>query len=72
MTKVKVIEIDVAKLDPNAAHLIVFNAITMSQSDMFKVAEKLDSLGIKAAYTMNTNPQNAVKVYEIPKKDSET
>lgn len=66
-TKVKVIEIDVAKLDPNAVHLIVFNKFNMLMTTKRAIAQQLDKLGVKAVYAESIDPENALKVYEIPR-----
>lgn len=70
MTKVKVIEVDATKLDPNATYIIVFNNLQMPRENMNYVVRQLDDLGIKAAYMEATDPKNALQVYQIPKAEA--
>lgn len=66
MSKVKVIEVEAVKLDPNAKYLIVFNITQMPRRIMEGVAKQLRELGIEAAYTEAPDPETALKVYQIP------
>lgn len=68
--KVKVIDIDVAKLDYKAAHLVIFHKGLLSMSQMRGIAKQLEDLGVKAVYGVSADPQNSVKVYEIPKEET--
>jgi len=68
MSKVKVIEIDVAKLDPNAVHLIVFNKNILTKSEIHHIITQLKNLGVKAAFAMSEYPQDTLRVYEIPRE----
>ena len=67
MTKVKVIEVEATKLDPNAVYLIVFNDQLLDGSRMNYIITDLDKKGVKAVYTYAHEPHNALKVYQIPK-----
>lgn len=66
--KVKVVEIDVAKLDPNAVHLVIFHKALMPMVMKQAIARQLDKLGVKAVYGDSIDPQNSLKVFEIPKE----
>ena len=66
--KVKVVEIDAHKLDPNAIHLVVFHSALMNMAQKKSVAKQLTELGVKAVYTQCVDPESALKVYEIPKE----
>jgi len=67
MVKTKVIEIDVAKLDPTATYLIIFNELVMTKEKMRDIVRELVVKDINAVYTSSVDPQNAIKVYQIPK-----
>lgn len=66
--KVKVVEINVAKLDPKAIHLVVFHAALLNMSQKRAIVKQLAELGVKAVYTECIDPEVALKVYEIPKE----
>lgn len=68
MAKVKVVEINVAKLDPNAIHLIVFHAALLAKPYKNAIAAQLRELGVKAIYAESINPESALKIYEIPRE----
>lgn len=69
MSKLEVIEIDVAKLDPNAVHLIVFNVTLLTREWRESIVKELREHNIRAVFADSVNPQEALKVYEIPKED---
>ena len=64
--KVKVIEVDATKLDPNAAYLIVFNSLDISDIQMRYIIDQLNGLKVRAVYAEAPNPKTALKVYQIP------
>lgn len=66
MSKVKVIEVEATKLDPNAKYLIVYNVTQMSFKQMHAIDEQLESLGIEFAAAHAPDPATALKVYQIP------
>jgi len=65
--RVKVIEVDATKLDPNSNYIIVFNEYEFTLEEAQEVARQLNSLNIEAVYAMAKNPETALKVYQIPK-----
>lgn len=68
MSKVKVIEVEATKLDKDAVYLIVFNSLQLPRARMNQIVGQMDDLKIKAIYTEAVNPEEALKVYQIPTK----
>lgn len=69
--KIKVIELEATKLDPNAHYLIVFSKRQLTPDMMYHVADRLVEIGVKAVYTMAEEPEKAVKIYQIPKQEKQ-
>lgn len=66
MTKVKVIEVEATKLDPNAKYLIVFNDHQFEKVQMERIHNQLEAKGIDIIGTYAKDPETALKVYQIP------
>ena len=67
MSKVKVIEVEALKLDPDATYLIVFNSELFSMEQMQAMDMKLRDQGVSFVGTMARDPERALKVFQIPK-----
>jgi hypothetical protein len=69
--KIKVIEVEATKLDPEADYLIICNRNLMTMQQMRDMAYQLNELGTKFVIQYCAGPPaEAVKVYQIPRKDT--
>ena len=64
--KVKVIEVEATKLDPNAQYLIVFSDYQLSKVQMRDIATQLGERNISAVLAHAPDPERALKIYQIP------
>lgn len=67
--KVKVIELVGSKLDPKAKYMFVINTLTMTREDIWHLRGEIENLiGDKfVMVAVKGSPEDAIKVYEIPK-----
>lgn len=64
--KVKVIELEGIKLDPNAHYIIAFDINRVIRSDLAQIGERLDKNGIAITYfPTHGDPNQVIKVYEV-------
>lgn len=66
-TKIEVVQVNGQKLDPNAQYLFIWNDIMLDHEKISHVAVRLAEEGLNIIHTGCPNPENALKVYQIPK-----
>lgn len=69
MRRIKIVKVIATKLDPNADYLIVFNQQELSMAQMSETCRELVAMGhrVVGQYCLS-EPEKALKVYQIPKK----
>jgi len=69
--KVKVLEIDAHKLNKDSDYIIVLDKNEYTFKDMHDFKNELAKVtGAKCLILSAYNPETALKIYEIPKKES--
>lgn len=71
--KVKVIEVETIKLDPNANYLVVLDDRSMTKDTAYNLQTAIDRMGSRAVVFMSKgNPHETIAIYQLPKEDYES